>query len=97
MNSGIESMLSLVTEIIQSKYKIGLFAWTSMHDLCITQQQVDYPYDGPYLKISPLFDGNIEFRYIDTNIESKQWYRVVKEEKAFLRLEKFLNQLKWFS
>jgi hypothetical protein len=53
------------------------------------------PYDGPYLRISPRFDGTIEFRYIDTHIEDKQWRRVVNENDAFARLERFMGQVHW--
>ena len=34
-----------------------------MFDLCITQTEVWRPYDGPYLRVKPLFNGQIEFRY----------------------------------
>lgn len=54
-------------------------------------------WQGPYLRISPRFDGTIEFRYIDTQIVSRQWHRVVKEGEAFARLIGFFDQLHWFS
>jgi hypothetical protein len=88
-------MLRLVEQIKASPYARALYAWTSMHDLCIAQVSCTYPYDGPYLRISPRFDGTIEFRYIDTPIEAKQWHRLVKEEDAFRRLECFIDQLHW--
>jgi hypothetical protein len=93
MNIG--AMLRLVEQIQASSYARGLHAWTSMHDLCIVQVPCTYPYDGPYLRISPRFDGAVEFRYIDTPFVSKQWHRVVKEEEAFRRLERFMDQLRW--
>ena len=46
--------------------------------------------------ISPLTHGKLEFRYVDTYIESKQWYRVVDGARAFARLERFIKQLHWF-
>ena len=64
----LHAMLELVEKIISSSYTAGLFAWTSMHDLCIVQQEVTYPYEGPYFRISPMFNGKIEFRYIDLEI-----------------------------
>lgn len=90
------AMVQLVREIESSRYKEGLFAWTSAFDLCIVQTPVTYPYDGPYLKISPIQDGQLEFRYIDTPIEAKQWRRVVAGADGFARLERFLEQLHWF-
>lgn len=90
------AMVQLVREIESSRYKEGLFAWTSAFDLCIVQTPVTYPYDGPHLKISPIKDGQLEFRYIDTPIEAKQWRRVVAGADGFARLERFLEQLHWF-
>ena len=89
-------MSKLVGEIEASSYSQGLFAWTSMHDLCVVQTPVNYPYDGPYLRISPLTDGKLEFRYIDTYIKDKQWHRVVEGAEAFARLERFIKHLHWF-
>jgi hypothetical protein len=88
-------MLRLVEQIEASDYARALYAWTSMHDLCIAQVPCTYPYNGPYLRVSPRFDGTIEFRYIDTAIEERQWHRLVNEEDAFRRLELFMDQLHW--
>ena len=94
----LKGMLRLVEQIEASLYIRALHAWTSMHDLCVAQELRSHgPYDGPYLRISPLFDGTIDFRYIDTYIESRQWQRVVKEDDAFQRLERFIDQLHWFA
>jgi hypothetical protein len=91
----VTGMLRLVEQIKVSTHARALHPWTSMHDLCIVQVPGDYPYDGPHLRISPRFDGTIEFRYIDTHVASRQWHRVVKEEDAFRRLERFMDQLHW--
>jgi len=92
----LHAMLELVKKILSSSYVKGLFAWTSMHDLCIVQQEATYPYEGPYLRISPLFNGKIEFRYIDTAVKDKQWKKIVNENDAFSQLESFIEQLHWF-
>jgi hypothetical protein len=91
------SMLRLVQEIRRSRYVHGLHAWTSMHELCVVQQPVSYPYSGPHLRISPVQDDHIEFRYIDTYVEEGQWHRLVDGGEAFGRLEHFIDQLHWFS
>jgi len=91
------SMLALVSEIEQSKYATGLFAWTSHSALCIVQTRVSHPYEGPYLRVSPTADGKLEFRYLDTAIENRQWHRTVEASKAFARLERFIDQLHWFT
>ena len=91
-----DSMVKLVSEIEASPFATGLFGWTSMHDLCIVQTQVTYPYHGPYLRISPCADGQLEFRYLDTTIKDKQWRRTVDGREGFARLERFIDQLHWF-
>lgn len=91
------SMLRLVSAIEVSPYANGLFPWTSMLDLCIAQTPVEYPYDSPFLRISPISSGDLEFRYIDTRDEKKQWRRTVSAENAFSRLELFFDQLHWFT
>jgi|SRR6185295_6333588 hypothetical protein len=92
----LNGMQRLVEQIEASRYARGIYAVTSMHDLLITQQPSGgYP-DGPYLRISPLYDGSIEFRYFDTHVRQRQWHRIVKENDAFARLEGFFDQLHWF-
>jgi hypothetical protein len=67
-----------------------------MHDLCV--QQTDTPaYAGPYLRISPLEAGLVEFRYVDTAVAKRQWHRVVSPEDAPARLRSFLGQLHWLA
>ena len=96
VDSSLQAMHKLVSEIETSRYKDGLFAWTSANDLCIVQTPVTSPYDGPYLRISPVADGQLEFRYIDTMVKNKQWHRIVDGPSGFARLERFLEQLHWF-
>jgi hypothetical protein len=89
-------MARLAAQIHASPYA-QLFPWTSMHDLCLAQAPHDWMDRGPFLRISPLFDGRIEFRYFDTHVKSRQWFRIIDEDAAFERLERFLQQLKWFA
>jgi hypothetical protein len=90
-------MAILVSEIERSRYKEGLFGWTSMTDLCIAQTSVTYPHCEPYLRISPISAEQLEFRYIDTPNKKNQWHRVVHGTDGFHRLESFLEQLHWFA
>jgi hypothetical protein len=96
-SSAIRAMALICQRVCDSPLALGLYAWTSMFDLCITQRDVNYPYNGPYLKISPLTDGRIEFRYLDTNIVSDQWHRIVIASEAVSQLMRFLEQMKWFT
>jgi hypothetical protein len=89
----LETLARLISESALSK---GLFAWTSMFDLCIVQTPVSYPYDGPWLRISPISENQVEFRYLDTFKKTEQWHRTVDADQAWPRLIKFLDQLRWF-
>lgn len=93
----IRGMVELTRAIEHSKYESGLHAWTSMHDLCIVQTPVSYPYTGPRLMVSPLPGGKLEFRYFDAASNEKRWHRVVGESEGFARLELFVEQLHWFT
>jgi hypothetical protein len=81
--SPLQGMVRLVEQIEASRYVSGVHGETSMHDLCLTQATSSTFPDGPHLRISPRFDGTIEFRYIDTHVREKQWHRIVKEDDAF--------------
>lgn len=93
----IRALGRLARQISESPLANGLFAWTSMFDLCIVQTPVSYPYDGPWLRISPNGEDRIEFRYLDTPEKAKQWHRTVEADQEWPRLIKFLDQLRWFS
>lgn len=95
-DTAIHAVLVLSKYIASGPLAAGLYAWTSMFDLCITQTEVEYPYDGPYLRVSPLRDGRVEFRYLDTQVEEQQWHRTVEAIDTVPRLLSFLGQLHWF-
>ena len=88
------SIGALAEEIDRTWLGDRLFGWTSMHDLCI-QQLNRPPYTCAYLRISPLRSGQVDFRYVDTPIESLQWHRIVAAQDTTRRFVGFLNQLKW--
>ena len=92
----IRALEKLARQISESPLEKGLFAWLSMFDLCIVQTEVSYPYDGPFLRLSPVSEHQIEFRYIDTHDKAQQWHRTVEAEQALPSLIKFLDQLRWF-
>jgi len=58
---------------------------------------VVYSYNGPYLKISPLFNGKVIFTYAVTFVTAKQWKRTEDENRLFERLEEIIDQLHWFA
>jgi len=95
-NVAVHAMLVLSKFIAKGPLADGLYAWTSMFDLCITQTEVKYPYNGPFLKVSPLPEGRVEFRYFDTLDKERQWHRTVQATDTVPRLLSFLGQLRWF-
>jgi hypothetical protein len=88
-------LLPLVEAIHTSRYAGGLFAWMSMHTLCITQTPVpEYPYRGPILLAIPERSGPVTLRYFDGT--DPVWERTGSPEEAFGRLEHFLIERRWF-
>src|SRR5215469_7532051 len=82
----IQALGSLAQRISESRLSEGLFAWTSMFDLCVVQTEVSHPYNGPSLRISPVSRDQLEFRYKDTFVRNKQWHRTVDADDAASRL-----------
>lgn len=91
----IYALQSLAQRINGTPLAGGLFAWTSMFDLCIVQTEVSYPYDGPLLRLSPVSKDQVEFRYEDTHLKTRQWHRTVDAGDVMQRLLGFLEQLHW--
>ena len=83
-----------------SKLSTSLFGRTSMHTLLISQTEfvgATHP-TIQYLRITPSFDEKkIEFRFLDTHLENRQWCRVEPANSTALinRLNGFLNQVGW--
>jgi hypothetical protein len=92
--SAVEGIATVADFVASVPLNLGLHGWTSMHDLCI-QQTDAFPTSGPYLRLSPLHSGLVNFRYIDTGIPDKQWVRTVSPEQAVGRFTNFLEQLRW--
>jgi hypothetical protein len=92
----VGSVGQLADHIERSALSSFLFGWTSMFDLCICQTD-GRPYSAPYLRISPLASGKVEFRYFDTAISTRQWHRLVAPQDVIQRLERFLDQLRWIA
>jgi len=90
------ALASLAQWISSGPLSKGLFAWTSVNTLCITQTEVTYPYDGPRLTLSPISENEIELRYVDTPDQNKQWHRTVDAAEVAPRILKFLDELRWF-
>jgi hypothetical protein len=91
-----EPMRRLVQEIADSEFAHTLYPWTSMHALCISQTRSLNPHESPHLSISLKSVSEMEFRYIDSAIESRQWSRMVAPDRALDRLLYFFGQLNWF-
>ena len=92
----IQALATVARRIAETALSGGLFGWTSMLDLCVVQTEVSYPYNGPLLRISPVSNDQLEFRYEDTSDKAKQWHRTVDADEAIPRMLRFLDQLRWF-
>jgi hypothetical protein len=96
LREALAAIGSLASSIADGPLASALFGWTSMHDLCIQQVDVE-PESGSFLRISPQHDGSVEFRYHDTTITAHQWSRVVPAHGVMGRFEAFLDQLHWIA
>ena len=90
----VAGIAALAEQIYRTDLGKRLFGWTSMHDLCISQLNRT-PYTCAYVRISPLNSGQVDFRFVDTPIESLQWHRIVAAGETTRRFARFLNQLEW--
>lgn len=90
-----DAMIELIRKIEASSYSTGVFAWTSMHTLCVVQTAVFHPYDGPVLYITPALDGDLEFRYFANRWQRAEWCRTAREGAGFELLMNFMDQLRW--
>lgn len=85
----------LCEKIYKNQFKVILYGWSSMWNLCIVQNRATYPYDGPYLNISPISENELEFRYVDTNLKDKQWVRVYPADEYESAFKDFIEKLNW--
>ncbi|TGV34020.1 hypothetical protein EN829_021375 [Mesorhizobium sp. M00.F.Ca.ET.186.01.1.1] len=92
--SAIGGVETLASFIATGPSHSSLFGWVSMFDLCIQQVDVE-PYAGPYLRVSPLHSGQIEFRYVDTHVAARQWTRLATPDGVVTRFVHFMDQLGW--
>ena len=92
-----ESMARLCRYIDASPMKSGLHGHTSMHQLRIAQVEYEFPPDPtiPWLTIEPKANDQIEFCYLDTNIEERQWRRITAPANVLDRFRNTVRQLGW--
>jgi hypothetical protein len=86
----------LASHIADGSLSSALYGWKAMHDLGIQQMDVD-TFSTSHLRVSPQMNGTVEFRYVDTHIEARQWSRTVSPEGVIGRFEAFLDQLRWIA
>jgi hypothetical protein len=98
-NSFFEPMARLNHQIAASNYASGLYAWTSMHTLCITQTP-EPDLDKEVLRIHrDVRDGNLVLDFQETGSrlpKYQHWIRRFSPDEGFSRFELFLGLKKWF-
>lgn len=94
------AMAELCNWIGKSNLSASLFGGTSMHALLITQvelENLNHP-SIQYLRIEPDFKTKkIEFRFLDTHLEERQWHRIEppNSQRLIKRFIGFLKQVGW--
>lgn len=97
-HSVFRPMMELAEQIAASKYAGGLYPWTSMHTLCISQTpQADT--DKEVLRISVDRDGVLVYDFQETGStlpKYQHWVRRCSPDEGFSRFERFVQLKKWF-
>lgn len=90
----VERVAALAETIANGPLSQNVVGWTSMHDLFI-QRVGDHPFVAPYLRVSPLSSGTVEFRMIDARLNEGQWRREVPAAETLARADAFLEEIGW--
>jgi hypothetical protein len=98
-NPFFRPMMTLAEQIETSRYAQGLFAWTSMHTLCIAQTEEPNS-NKEVLRISlDTREGALVLDFQETAStlpKYQHWIRRCSPSEGFSRLEQFLRLKKWF-
>ena len=98
-NQSLDALGELCSWISSSDYAKNLFAFTSHHRLNIFQRPPTYPECllTQHLNLNPTEDGLVEFVFVDTFDEDKQWKRTANKDGICERLEGFMLQVGWIN
>jgi hypothetical protein len=98
-NSFFRPMAELTEQIAASKYASGLYPWTSMHTLCISQTpEADSDKEVLRISLDPR-DGALVYDFQETGSalpKYKHWIRRCSPDAGFSRFERFVQLKKWF-
>lgn len=95
-----QAMVGLCDWVCKESLSGSIFGNSSHHILIIAQTKFEWPACSSLqvLKITPKFDtSELEFRFIDTHLESRQWLRLEPADSEYLikRLQSFMKQTGW--
>jgi hypothetical protein len=98
-NTFFRPMLELAEQIAASKYASGLYPWTSMHTLCISQTpEADSDKEVLRISLDPQ-DGVLVYDFQETGStlpKYQHWTRRCSPDEGFSRFERFIQLKKWF-
>ena len=98
-NPFFRPLADLAEQIATSKYATGLYPWTSMHTLCISQTaEADTDKEVLRISLDPT-DRVLVFDFQETGStlpKYEQWVRRCSPDEGFPRFERFVQLKKWF-
>ena len=98
-NTFFRPMTELAEQIAASKYASGLYPWTSMHTLCISQTpEADSDKEVLRISLDPR-DGALVYDFQETGStlpKYEHWIRRCSPDEGFSRFERFIQLKKWF-
>ena len=93
---GDPAIATLCEYIDARRIRTGVHGWQTMGKLGISQTPVWYQ-DGPHLWVEPVGLDEVEFRYVDTNLPTRQWSRRDPSGGIIHRFKNTMRQLNWFT
>jgi hypothetical protein len=98
-NSFFRPMMELADQIAASKYASGLYPWTSMHTLCLSQTpEADTDKEVLRISLDPR-DRVLVYDFQETGStlpKYQHWMRRCSTDEGFSRFERFVQLKKWF-
>ena len=98
-NPFFRPMMELAGQVAASKCASGLYPWTSMHTLCISQTpEADTDKEMLRISLDPR-DGVLVYDFQETGStlpKYQRWIRRYSTDEGFSRFERLVQLKKWF-
>ncbi len=93
----LDAVQNLCSAIAKTDGHCGLYGFTSMHTLIITQTKPTYPlhHSIQRLRVQPNDNGQVEFEFKQSDYSKSEYSRCVDPNQTNLQMSKFLKHVGW--